>query len=86
MNAAILDEKPGRLAKTLAILSLALFWLLPFSPMVAIGAVSKTRGTTSWARKIAVTGAILCSFYTALLACWLAWLVWQADLLRFGVG
>jgi hypothetical protein len=56
------------MGKLLAILSVAGFWLLPFSPMVAIGAVSMTKGASNWSRHLAVTGAILCSAYTVLMA------------------
>ncbi len=57
-----------RMAKLLAILSVACFWLLPFSPMIAIGAVSMTKGASGWSRKLAVTGATLCIAYTVLMA------------------
>jgi ABC-type sulfate transport system permease subunit len=68
MHAVVANAKPGRLAKLLAILSVACFWLLPFSPMVAIGAVSITRGTSGWSRNLAVTGAVLCIAYTLVMA------------------
>lgn len=32
--------------------------------MVAIGAVSMTRGASGWSRHLAVTGAVLCIAYT----------------------
>jgi hypothetical protein len=59
---------PGRVAKWLAVLSVACFWLLPFSPAVAIGAVSTTRGAAGWPRRLAVAGAVLCIAYTMLMA------------------
>jgi ABC-type sulfate transport system permease subunit len=68
MHAVVANAKPGRLAKLLAILSVACFWLLPFSPMVAIGAVSINRGTSGWSRNLAVTGAVLCIAYTLVMA------------------
>ncbi|QEH32502.1 hypothetical protein OJF2_09790 [Aquisphaera giovannonii] len=58
---------PGRLARSLAVLSVLCFWLLPFSPAVAIGAVSTTRGASGWTRRLAVAGAWLCVAYTALM-------------------
>jgi hypothetical protein len=68
MNTVVANATPGRLAKLLAILSLACFWLLPLSPMVAIGAVSITRGTSGWSRKLAAAGAVLCIAYTVVMA------------------
>ena len=59
---------PGRMAKLLAVLSVACFWLLPLSPIVAIGAVSMTKGASHWSRKLAVTGAVLCIVYTVVMA------------------
>jgi hypothetical protein len=56
------------MAKLLAVLSVACFWLLPFSPMVAIGAVSMTKGASGWPHKLAVTGAVLCVAYTVVMA------------------
>jgi hypothetical protein len=44
LNIAVEHAVPKRLAKLLAVLSVAGFWLLPLSSMVAIGAVSMTRG------------------------------------------
>ncbi len=55
---------PGRVAKLLAILSVACFWLLPFSPLVALGAVWSTKGTTGRTHVLAVVGAALCIAYT----------------------
>ena len=66
-----------RMAKLLAILSVALFWLLPLSPMIAIGAVSMTKGASGWSRKLAVTGATLCIAYTVLMALLIARLTVQ---------
>jgi len=56
------------LAKLLAVLSVACFWLLPYSPVVAIGAVSMTEGASGWSRRLAVTGAILCIAHTIVMA------------------
>jgi hypothetical protein len=68
MKLAAATAVPGRIAKLLAVLSVTCFWLLPLSPMVAIGAVSMTRGALGWPRQLAVTGAVLCIAYTALMA------------------
>ena len=67
--------EPGRAAKLLAILSVAGFWLLPFSPMVAIGAVSMTKGASGWTRHLAVTGAALCIAYTVVMSLLVARLI-----------
>ncbi len=69
-----------RMAKLLAILSVALFWLLPLSPMIAIGAVSMTKGASCWSRKFAVMGATLCIAYTVLMALLIARLTVQVIL------
>ena len=68
MNTVVAGAMPGRMAKLLAILSLVCFWLLPFSPIVAIGAVSMTKGASGWSRYLAVTGAALCIGYTVVMA------------------
>ena len=68
MTTADTDGMPGPTAKLLAILSVACFWLLPLSPLVAIGAVSMTEGASGWPRKLAVTGAVLCVGYAAVMA------------------
>ncbi len=57
----------GRMAKLFAILSVACFWLLPVSPMIAIGAVSMTKGASGWSRNLALTGATLCIAYTVIM-------------------
>jgi len=59
---------PGRAAKVLAVLSVGGFWVLPLSPVAAIGAVKMTEGTAGWARKAAVAGAVLCIGYTSAMA------------------
>jgi ABC-type sulfate transport system permease subunit len=68
MSTSVTEAAPGRITKLLAILSLACFWVLPFSPLVAIGAVSMTKGTSGWSRNLAVTGAVLCTAYTIVMA------------------
>jgi hypothetical protein len=51
------------------------FWVLPVSPFLTMVAVLKTKGTRGWPRKLAVTGAVLCTICTLLAACTLLWLV-----------
>ena len=68
MNTVVGGGVPGRMAKVLAVLSVACFWLLPLSPMIAIGAVSMTKGACGWPRNVAVTGAALCIAYTTVMA------------------
>jgi hypothetical protein len=58
---------PGSMAKLLAALSVAFFWLLPFSPLIAIGAVLLNQGA-GWSCKLAVTGAGLCIAHTVVVA------------------
>lgn len=55
----------------LPLLSLAAFWVLPFSPLLSMAAVSQTRETKGTPRTLAVAGALLCSVYTIGLAAWL---------------
>jgi len=66
---------PGWIAKLLAILSVACFWLVPCSPILAIAAVSTTKGSSGWPRKLAVTGAVLCTLWTLLAAAAILWLL-----------
>jgi predicted lysophospholipase L1 biosynthesis ABC-type transport system permease subunit len=68
MNAIVGEPLPGRMAKLLSVLSLACFWLLPLSPIIAISAVSLTRRASGWPRNFAVTGAVLCIAYTVIMA------------------
>lgn len=66
----------GRVAKLLAILSLAGFWVLPCSPLVAIVAVSTTRRESGWVRRVAVAGAVLTIAWTMTLGFFLyGWLL-----------
>jgi hypothetical protein len=74
MNTAAAGPIPGRVAKLLAVLSVACFWVLPLSPMVAIGAVSMTEGASGWPRNLAVAGAVLCVAYTVVMALVFVWL------------
>jgi hypothetical protein len=65
------------MAQLLAVLSVACFWLLPLSPVVAIGAVSMTKGASGWSRHLAVTGAVLCTGYTVFMALFIVRLALQ---------
>ncbi len=80
MNAVVAGAVPKRMARLLAILCIAGFWLLPLSPMIAIGAVSMTKGASGWSRTLAVTGATLCIAYTVLMAVLIARLTVQVIL------
>lgn len=64
----------GRIATLLAILSVLGFWLLPFSPIVAIAALAATCRSTGWVRQTAVTGAVLSAGFTVGLASLIVWL------------
>ncbi|WP_435020078.1 hypothetical protein TA3x_001634 [Tundrisphaera sp. TA3] len=68
MNAEAVNAVPSRIAGLLSVLSVLGFWILPFSPLVAIGAVATTRGTSGRTRRLAVAGASLCIAHTALMA------------------
>jgi len=74
-------QGPGRFAEALAVLAFAGFWALPFSPVLAIGAVSATRDAAGWPRNLAVAGAILCIGYTLALSLLLVVLAWRSGLL-----
>jgi len=80
MNTVVAKAVPGRMAKVLAVLSVACFWLLPLSPIVAIGAVSMTKGASGWSRNLAVTGAALCIAYTVVMALFIVRLYLQISL------
>ena len=60
--------------KVLAVLSVLCFWILPVSPFLAMTAVSGTEHSSRWPRKLAVSGAILCTQYTLLLGSWILFL------------
>ena len=68
MDTTVGTVRPGFVAKVLAVVSLGVFWLLPFSPWVSIAAVWTTRKSSGWARRVAVTGAVLCIAWTSALA------------------
>jgi hypothetical protein len=55
-------------AKGLALLSVATFWLLPFSPFVAMAALAATKRSVGWPRKLAIVAALLCVGYTIAIA------------------
>ena len=57
-------------SKILALFSLFTFWAVPFSPLVAIAAVRRTRQLDGWPRTVAVTSAWLCTSYTLAGAIW----------------
>jgi hypothetical protein len=65
---------PAWVAKLLAILSVAFFWILPSSPPMAIAALLATKHSTGWPRRLAVIGAVLSIAFTLAAAAILAWL------------
>ena len=77
MNPAVPRVIPGRVARLLAILSVAGFAVLPLSPFVSISAVKATAGSTGWPRRVAILGAGLCVAYTALLSVIMVRMAWQ---------
>ena len=70
MNPELTVVRQGSAAKALAILCIATFWAIPFSPFVTIAALKRTKSSTGWARRLSVTAAILCSVYTVAIAVW----------------
>lgn len=74
MNAETRSASGGIVGTLLAVLSLATFWLLPFSPFVAIAAVTATRQSPGWPQILARVGAILCTVWTAMFAVLLLWI------------
>jgi hypothetical protein len=72
--------KANKVAKFLAITSALTFWILPFAPLLAIAAVSKTKGTRGWPRTLAVGSSALCILCTLLAASITLWLVCLAIL------
>ena len=68
MNADLNANSPGCVTRSLAILSVATFWMLPFSPFIAMAAVSRTNSTTGWPRTMAVAATFLCAVYTVVMA------------------
>lgn len=65
----------GIVGKILAVLCLAGFWVLPFSPLVAIAAVATTRHSAGWPRTVAKTGAMLSVLCTLMGAALILWVV-----------
>jgi len=55
---------PGCVTKALAVCSVATFWLLPFSPFIAMAAVVRTKHSVGWPRRLSVAAAVLCSVFT----------------------
>lgn len=61
-------QSVSRSSRVWAVLSFATFWMLPYSPFIAMAAVSRTKNSTGWPRQLAVAAALLCAAYTLLLA------------------
>jgi Na+/H+-dicarboxylate symporter len=68
MNAESIARPAGMVGKVFAVICMAIFWLLPFSPFVAIAAVATTCDTAGWPRALAKTGAMLCTLWTVIAA------------------
>ena len=75
MNTQSEAAPAGMVGKVLAVFSMALFWVLPLSPFVAIAAVATTRRSAGWPRTLAKTGAILCTVFTMMAAAMFLWLL-----------
>jgi hypothetical protein len=58
VNAICVKTAPTWVGKTLAVLSVAFAWVLPWSPILAIAALKTTTQLPRW-HKLAVVGAIL---------------------------
>jgi hypothetical protein len=64
MNPGSTVVRLGIVTKALALCSIATFWMIPFSPFVAMAAVVRTKHTVGWPRRLSVTAAVLCSVFT----------------------
>ena len=80
MNEKSVTDSAGTLATIFAVLSVAVFWLLPFSPLVAMVAVVKTRHSKGWPQSLAKAGALLSTICTMVAAALLLWLLFLACL------
>lgn len=68
---------PARLpARFLALLSLCLFWCVPYSPFLSIAAIKATSNTVGWPRHVARTSAILTVAWVACLTFAIAWILY----------
>ena len=75
MNTESVSAPAGIVGKLLAVVCMAGFWVLPFSPLVAIGAVVATRRSAGWPGTLAKTGAILSIACTGMAAAMFLWLL-----------
>lgn len=82
MNTASPESRIDLVTRIAVILSLACFWLLPFSPFIELVAVVRTRRVTGWPRSVAIAGAVLCVVWTLLAATLLVWLALMLTLRR----
>lgn len=64
---------PGRRGRWLSLLSVAGFWVLPLSPLLAIAALSSTRGAPGWPARTARAGAWLTAAWTAVMTTLFVW-------------
>jgi hypothetical protein len=73
MNALVSRTAPRWVIELLAILSITFFWVLPYSPLLAITAVLATNQSHGWPRKLAVAAAILSAALTIALSVVVLW-------------
>ncbi len=75
MNTISVAAPTGIVGKILAVFCMAIFWLLPLSPFVAIAALATTRHSVGWPRTLAKTGAVLTVLWGVMFAALFLWLV-----------
>jgi hypothetical protein len=75
MNKASIAAPVGIAGKFLAVLCVVVFWVLPFSPFVAIAGLATTRHAVGWPRTIAKTGAILTVLWGTMFAVLFLWIL-----------
>ena len=78
MNAELTQPlpQPSLYAKLLACLSVATFWFVPFSPLVAIAAVRATTHITGWPRALATVGSCLAIAVVSWMTLAVLWIVY----------
>lgn len=68
------------LGRLLSLLSLCGFWVIPFSPILAIAAIHLNTTPQTWSRRLALLAGWLCTLYTIALTAWML-LIYAATLL-----
>ncbi|MEE3369346.1 MAG: hypothetical protein VX346_08380 [Planctomycetota bacterium] len=59
------------LGTLLSLISLSVFWVIPFSPILAIAAIRLNPTEGTWSRRLALLAGWLCTLYTTALAIWM---------------